>query len=132
MTLLYTAERTTAFCARFFNGHVLRTESGHTQALHWILRCVQFGEMVAWNTLPPNLFYNTFDRPAVHMEALVSASNLTKWELIHCDQEQQWKCISEKFPFTPSCSSAGGRATLFFATFVNRWSNSRATSRRRC
>ena len=102
------------------------------QALHWILWCVQIGEMVAWNTLPPNLSYSTCDQPAVHMEALVSASNLTTWVLVHCDQEQQWKCILEKFPFTPSCSLAGGRATLFFATFVDRWSNSRSTSQRRC
>ncbi len=38
------------------------------------------------------------------------------------------------FPSTPSwsCSLAGSLTTLFFATFVNRWSNSRATSRRRC
>ena len=38
----------------------------------------------------------------------------------------------EKFPSTPSCSSAGGQAMLFFTAFVNRWSNSRAISRRRC
>ena len=88
--------------------------------------------MVAWNTLPPNLSYNTCDRPAVHIEALVLASNLMKWVLIRCNQEQLWKCILEKFPSTPSCSSAGGQATLFFTTFVNRWSNSCATSRRRC
>jgi len=68
----------------------------------------QFGEMVAWNTLSPNLSCNTCDWRAVHMEALILASNLTKWVLTRYNQEQRWKCISEKFPFKPSCSSAGG------------------------
>jgi len=108
------------------------TESGLTQVLRWILRCVQFGEMVAWNTLPPNLSCNTCNRPAVHMEALVLALNLTKWVLTRCDQKQRWKCISEKFQSTPSCSWAGGRATLSFATSINRRSDSCATIRKRC
>ena len=43
-----------------------------------------------------------------------------------------WRCILGKSPSTPSCSSAGGQATLFFATSKNRWSNSCATLWRRC
>ncbi len=92
----------------------------------------QFGEMVAWNTLSPNLSCNTCDWRAVHMEALILASNLTKWVLTRYNQEQRWKCISEKFPFKPSCSSAGGWAMLSFATFINRWSNFCATYQKRC
>ncbi len=93
MTLSYTAGRMTAFCARVFNGHILWTESGHTQTLHWILQCAQFGEMVAWNTLPPKLSFNTCDRPAAQMEALDLASNLTKWvpTIMSSDGNVSWK-----------------------------------------
>jgi hypothetical protein len=33
--------------------------------------------MVAWNTKPPKISFNTCDRPAAHMEALASASKPT-------------------------------------------------------
>jgi hypothetical protein len=56
------------------------------QAHHGILWCAQFGEMVAWNTLPPKLSFNTCDQPAAHMATLASA--LTKWAPPRCDREQ--------------------------------------------
>ena len=73
----------------------------------------------------------TCNQPAAHMEALTSALNLTKWVPTRCNQEQQLNYISEKSPSAPSCSLACGWEMLFFATTKNRWSNSRATLRRR-